>query len=50
MRLLIIVLAIVLFLVFIPVWPYSRSWGYGPGGVAALLLVVVLFFVLFGSW
>ena len=30
----------------IPIWPHSRSWGYAPGGVLGLVLVVfaVLFF------
>lgn len=26
----------------IPTWPHSRGWGYAPGGVVGLLLVVVL--------
>ena len=31
-----------------PVWPYSRGWGYYPsGGLATVLLVVLLFVLLF---
>lgn len=26
----------------IPSWPHSKSWGYVPGGVVGLLLMVVL--------
>lgn len=30
----------------IPVWPHSRSWGYGPtGGVTLLVLVLVVLLV-----
>lgn len=26
----------------IPAWPYSRSWGYGPSGLAVALLVALV--------
>jgi hypothetical protein len=45
------VLIIVLILVLIgalPTWGYSGSWGYGPGGVVGLLLIVVLILALTG--
>jgi len=32
----------------IPSWPHSRSWGYAPGGMVGLLLVVVLVMVVAG--
>jgi len=42
----ILLLVLVLgFLGIIPVWPHSRSWGYGPSGgmgLLALILVVLL--------
>ena len=44
------VLMIVLILALlgvIPSWPHSREWGYAPGGVVGLLLVVVL--IMLGS-
>jgi hypothetical protein len=25
-----------------PAWPYSRSWGYYPTGVVALLIIVLI--------
>ncbi len=28
--------------------PYNASWGYGPGGVVGLILVVVLILVVLG--
>ena len=29
-----IILAVLMLLGVIPVWPHSRSWGYGPSGGA----------------
>ncbi|AGW15048.1 DUF3309 domain-containing protein [Megalodesulfovibrio gigas] len=45
---LIIVLVLAL-LGMIPVWPHSRSWGYGPGGILGVILVVVLILFLMGK-
>lgn len=44
-------LLIVLVLILVgslPVYPYSRKWGYAPGGVLGLLLVIMLVMVLMG--
>ena len=32
----------------IPTWPHSRSWGYAPGGMLGLVVVVVLVLVVSG--
>ena len=32
----------------IPVWPHSRSWGYAPGGVVGLVVVILLILLLMG--
>lgn len=45
---LLIVLVLAL-LGIIPVWPHSRSWGYGPGGILGIILVVVLILYLMGK-
>jgi hypothetical protein len=45
------ILIIVLILILIgavPAWPHSRSWGYGPSGLAGVVLVVLLILVLMG--
>jgi len=45
------ILFIVLILILIgavPAWPHSRSWGYGPSGIAGIVLVVLLILVLMG--
>jgi hypothetical protein len=45
------ILLIVLVLLVIgalPAWPYSRSWGYAPSGLAGLIVVVLLILLLTG--
>jgi Protein of unknown function (DUF3309) len=45
------ILLIILILILIgviPTWPYSRSWGYGPGGIVGLILIILLILVLLG--
>jgi hypothetical protein len=42
------ILLILALLGAVPTWPHSRSWGYGPGGVLGLLLLVVLILLLTG--
>jgi hypothetical protein len=46
-----IILVVVLFFMLIgalPTWPHSRQWGYFPGGLLGLGLVVVLILALTG--
>ncbi len=43
---------IVLILVLIgalPAWPHSRSWGYGPSGIAGAVVIILLILVLPGK-
>lgn len=45
------ILLIVLILILIgaiPIWPYSRAWGYGPSGGLGLLLVILIVLLLMG--
>jgi hypothetical protein len=44
--LLIIILAVLL--AVLPVWPYSRAWGYYPGGFIGLLLLLLLVLLAMG--
>jgi hypothetical protein len=40
---LLLLVLIVLVLGVLPAWPYSSSWGYGPtGGLAAILIVILI--------
>ena len=32
----------------LPAWPYSREWGYGPSGIAGLVVVVLIVLLLMG--
>jgi uncharacterized protein DUF3309 len=45
------ILIVVLILVLIgalPTWPYSSGWGYGPGGIVGVILIVILVLALMG--
>ena len=45
----ILLLILILALVgVIPVWPHSRSWGYAPGGVVGLVVIVLVVLLLLG--
>jgi Na+/melibiose symporter-like transporter len=47
-----IILLVVLILLLVgalPSWPYSRGWGYWPGGLIGTLLLIVLLLWLFGA-
>jgi hypothetical protein len=32
----------------LPTWGYSGSWGYGPGGIVGVLLIIVIVLALTG--
>lgn len=45
------ILLVILILALIgvlPTWNHSRSWGYGPTGIAGLLVVVLIVLLLTG--
>jgi len=48
MGLLLLILLVALIVGALPTWPYSRRWGYSPGGALGTVLVVVLILVLLG--
>ncbi|MBX6426992.1 MAG: DUF3309 domain-containing protein [Variibacter sp.] len=43
-----IILLILLLIGALPRWPYSAGWGYGPGGVLGVILIVVIVLALMG--
>jgi Protein of unknown function (DUF3309) len=43
-----IIILIVLAIGALPTWPYSRSWGYYPGGVLGLVLLIILILAVLG--
>lgn len=45
----ILLIVLVLALVgIIPVWPHSRSWGYAPGGLVGVIVIVLVILLLMG--
>lgn len=42
------IVLILLLLGALPVWPYSRRWGFWPGGLVGFLLVLLLILWLAG--
>jgi hypothetical protein len=48
-RLLLLILVIVALIAVLPTWPYSRGWGYYPGGILGVILIIVLILLLLGQ-
>jgi hypothetical protein len=46
---LLLVILVLIILGVVPIWPYSRSWGYGPSGILGLILVIFLVLLLVGG-
>lgn len=44
-----IIILILLLIGGLPVFPHSRSWGYGPSGIIGVVLVVLLVLLLLGK-
>jgi hypothetical protein len=43
-----LIILILLLIGALPVYPYSRKWGYGPGGLVGTLLVILIVLLLLG--
>lgn len=43
-----LIVLILLLIGVIPTWPHSRNWGYAPGGVIGLLLIILLILLVAG--
>ncbi len=46
LELVLLVLLIMLLVGALPVFPYSRNWGYGPSGGLLTVLIIILVLVL----
>ncbi len=47
-----VILLVVLVLLLVgglPIFPYSRKWGYAPGGVLGVLLIVLIVLMIMGK-
>jgi hypothetical protein len=43
-----LIILVILLIGAVPSWPYSRGWGYWPGGIIGIVLIVVLILLLMG--
>jgi uncharacterized protein DUF3309 len=43
-----LIILILILLGVIPTWPHSRDWGYAPGGIVGLILIILLILMLMG--
>jgi hypothetical protein len=43
-----LVVLILLLVGALPAWPYSRNWGYYPGGGVGLLVLILVILLLMG--
>ncbi|WP_034298528.1 DUF3309 family protein [Herbaspirillum sp. RV1423] len=43
-----LIILILILLGALPTWPHSRSWGYGPSGIAGVVVVILLVLILLG--
>jgi hypothetical protein len=43
-----IILLILILIGALPTWGYSGNWGYGPGGIVGVLLIIVIVLALTG--
>ncbi len=43
-----VILFLLLLLGAVPIWPYSRDWGYYPGGIIGVILVILIILWLMG--
>lgn len=50
MSTLLFIIIILLLVGALPVWPYSRGWGYWPGGLIGLILIILLLLMLAGRF
>jgi hypothetical protein len=45
----ILLIVVILMLVgVLPVWPHASSWGYGPSGIAGVVLLILIVLLVMG--
>ena len=44
-----LIIVILLLIGALPTWPYSRGWGYAPGGILTVILIILLVLVVAGQ-
>lgn len=48
MELILLIIVIILLIAVLPTWPYSRGWGYAPGGLIGVILIILLILLILG--
>lgn len=48
MSTILIVILILIVIGVLPLWPHSRGFGYGPGGIVGVILIVLIILALMG--
>jgi hypothetical protein len=48
MSTILLIVLVLLVIGVLPTWPYSRGWGYGPGGLLGVILIILLVMLLMG--
>ncbi len=48
MGILLLAVLILLLIGVLPTWPHSRNWGYRPGGVLSVILIIAIVLALTG--
>jgi Protein of unknown function (DUF3309) len=48
LSIILLVLLILILIGALPSWRHSRNWGYGPGGLVGVLLIIVIVLALTG--
>ena len=48
MDLMLLLIVFILLIGVLPTWPYSKGWGYYPGGLIALVLIILIILILLG--
>jgi hypothetical protein len=46
MGLLLLIILVLLLIGALPTWPYSRNWGYAPGGTVGTLVAILVILIL----
>ncbi|WP_131777485.1 DUF3309 family protein [Legionella impletisoli] len=41
-----IIVLLLLISILLPIWPYSRGWGYKPSGIITILLIILILYLL----
>lgn len=49
MTTILLIILILLLVGGLPVFPHSKSWGYGPSGIIGAVLIVLLILLLLGK-